>query len=556
MQGGDSISEGAGWYGEPATPAPERPRLTFDLDVDVCVIGGGLAGLTAAREIGLRGWSVAVLEALTVGSGASGRNVGFVLPGFLEDIESIVERVGLDHAKQLWALSEQGVDYIRALIRDTKMPGVEPVDGWLQVAKFSEDPEFNATATLLREEFGAQVETWPAEQVREHLRSPLYRNGIYFPRAFNINPHNYMVGLAAAAEQAGVRIFEHTPALSVDAAGVRKRIGTPSARVRAAQIVLAANTGLGALMPRLAASLLPVTSYVATTVPFGEQLKQAVTYTGGVSDTDFLDNHYRIVGGDRLVWNGALTMWESDPNRYARQLAGDIERAYPQLAPVEIDHVWSATVGSAVHRMPQIGEVERGVWLSGAYGGQGFNTSAVAGELIARGIADGDETWRLFAPYELVWAGGNLGRAAMQAMYWSRRARERVQAAFNSVPEEMAEPAPAAAAETEATAMIEPVAVDKPMLQPIEPVMEGPNSEAAAARDAAPESMPEQMAPAHDPTAMGAESDPMDRKKSSRRSGQAAPQKQSSKTKKTAASKQTVAPGEEPRPRNSARAEN
>ena len=107
----------------------------------------------------------------------------------------------------------------------------------------------------MREEFGAQAEAWSAEQVQEQLKSPLYQNAIHFPRAFHIHPMNYAMGLAAAAEQAGVRIFEHTPALSLDPAGIRKRVGTPSARVRAAQIVLAGNTGLGALMPRLADSL-------------------------------------------------------------------------------------------------------------------------------------------------------------------------------------------------------------------------------------------------------------------------------------------------------------
>ena len=99
-------STGAGWYEATRVESPERPRLNFDLDVDVCVVGAGLAGLTAAREIAQRGWSVAVLEGAHVGWAASGRNTGFVLPGFGAHIDDIVERVGLDHAKQLWALSE------------------------------------------------------------------------------------------------------------------------------------------------------------------------------------------------------------------------------------------------------------------------------------------------------------------------------------------------------------------------------------------------------------------------------------------------------------------
>ena len=432
MQAHKTISDGHSWYAETVVLAPERPRLTFDLDVDVCVIGGGLAGLTVAREVARRGWSVALLEAQTVASGASGRNVGFVLPGFMETIDRIIERVGMEQAKELWALSERGVEYVRDTIRDTNMPGVTPADGWLQVAKFRHDPALNKTATLLSEQFGAQVGSWSAEQVGAVLKSPLYRNGMHFPRAFTVHPVNYVQGLAAAAEQAGVRIFEHTPALSLDPAGIRKRIGTPSARVRAAQVVLAGNTGLEGLMPRLAASLLPVTSYVVTTVPLGDKLREAVTYQGGVSDTDFMDNHYRITGGDRLVCSGGLTTWQSDPKRFVRRLARDIRRAFPQLGSVAIDHVWSGTTGSPVHKMPQIGEIAPGVWVSNGYGGQGYNTSAVAGELIAAGIVEGDESWRAFSSYDLVWAGGKTGRSAMQVYYWSCRFRDRFDAVFNN----------------------------------------------------------------------------------------------------------------------------
>ena len=107
----------AGWYEANSVARPDRPRLSVDLDVDVCVIGAGLAGLTVAREVAQRGWSVAVLEAATVAWAASGRSLGFVLPGFPEDMRDIVERIGLDHAKQLWSLSEQGLEYVRSTRR-------------------------------------------------------------------------------------------------------------------------------------------------------------------------------------------------------------------------------------------------------------------------------------------------------------------------------------------------------------------------------------------------------------------------------------------------------
>src|SRR5437763_14960883 len=129
MTGTDPSRYGPTWYAATAVAAPARPALTHNLDVDLCVIGAGLAGLTVAREVARRGWSVAVLEAGQVAGGASGRNGGFVSPGFSEQIDAIVERVGLPRAKELWALSVSGVHYIRPAFRETAMSGVAPRDG-------------------------------------------------------------------------------------------------------------------------------------------------------------------------------------------------------------------------------------------------------------------------------------------------------------------------------------------------------------------------------------------------------------------------------------------
>jgi gamma-glutamylputrescine oxidase len=413
------------WYTDTMVAAPARAPLMADLDIDVCVVGAGLAGLTAAREIARRGSSVAVLEARRIAWNASGRNTGFVLPGFAQPMDTVVRRVGLAHAKALWALSEAGADYVWTTIGNTGMPGVDPAAaGWLNVSKEDDAEDDLALVALIGQEFGAPIEGWPAERVREVLKSRHYFHAVHFPQAFQIHPLNYALGLAAAAETAGARIFEETPALSIDPDGVRKRVVTPSGRVRASHIVLAGNVHLGAVMPRVSGTLVPVWTYVVTTAPLGARLEDAISYRGAVSDTELADNHYRIVGGDRLMWSGGMTTWEADPRRFVPRLQADIARVYPQLGEVAIEHVWSGVLGNALHRMPQIGELAPNVWLASGFGGHGLNTTAMAGDIIARAIVENDDTWRRFLPFDLVWAGGLTGRAAAQVHYWWFHARE------------------------------------------------------------------------------------------------------------------------------------
>jgi gamma-glutamylputrescine oxidase len=425
MSDSDTKAYGDSWYAATKVDAPPRPPLSFDLDVDVCVIGGGLAGLTTAREVARRGWSVVLLEAGRLAASASGRNTGFVLPGFGADADKLIARVGFERTKDLWTLSQAGLDYVRNAIRADGATGIDPQDGWLYVSKVDNNDEFLHFVGLLGE-LGCEIEGWPTERVRSVLRSERYFNAVNYLRALTIHPVNYALALAAAAERDGARIFENTPALSIDPTGVRKRIVTPGARLRASHVVLCGNVQLGPLMPRLAATLVPVTTYVITTAPLGNRLAETVGYRGGISDTDLADNHYRIVGGDRLMLSGRSTAWLRDVRHYIGALTGDIKKTYPQLGDVAVDYAWAGTLGITVHRMPQIGELGPGVWLASGFGGHGLNTTAMAGNIIARAIVEGDQTWRQFTPFELVWAGGVFGRAAAQLRVWIKRLRAAV----------------------------------------------------------------------------------------------------------------------------------
>lgn len=411
------------WYAGTTPVPPSRTPLSYDVDVDVCVIGGGLAGLTVAREVARRGWSVALLEARRIAWNASGRNSGVVLPGFSTPVEKVVERIGLPAAGALWELSQSGVQYIREAIADIGDIGIIEGNGWLHVSKWWPDADRILARVGLLGEMGIRVEAWQTDRVRDALRTNHYFGAIHFPDGFQINPLAYALGLASAAVQAGVRIFENTRVTAADLAGIRKRIDTPRGRVRAGHVVLAGNIHLDGIARPLADTLIPVTAFTGVTQPLGRKLAHAVAFRGAVSDSRHASHHYRVVGENRLLWTGSASvgsMWAR------KSLERTIRATYPQLGPVRFEYFWPAGTGFAVHRMPQIGQVQPGVWLASAFGGHGLNTSAMAGYLIARAIVEGDDTWRRFLPFELVWAGGRAGRTVAYAATWWQRRSEAV----------------------------------------------------------------------------------------------------------------------------------
>jgi gamma-glutamylputrescine oxidase len=438
----DSASRASPRLSSVRAAAPTFAPLAHDLDVDVCVIGGGLAGITVARELARRHWSVAVLEAKRIAWNASGRNGGFVLPGFAEDIDAIIDRVGVAHAKQLWALSVNGVEYVRSAMRELRMPGVDSGQGFLKVSLRDRVEPLQRRAARLQE-FGSPVDLWSTDRVRAMLHTDRYFQALRWPQAFYLHPLTYALGLASFAEQAGARIFEETPAVALDVSGVRKRVDTPTGRVRAHHVVLAGGAHLGSLFAANSGTVMPVVSYLAATAPLGERLGQAIRYAGGVADMRLGGDHYRAVQGDRLLWGGGISTRTPVPQALAQRIARRIGAIYPQLGMVNVTYTVSGVMGYAVHKMPQIGEIAPGLWLANAFGGQGLNTTAMAGGLIAGAIVEGDDRWRLFAPYELVWAGGNMGRVAAQCLFWAVEGARRARLAVSSYRTRRHRPAPA-----------------------------------------------------------------------------------------------------------------
>jgi gamma-glutamylputrescine oxidase len=272
------------FHDETAIARPERAALVYDLDVEAVVVGGGYAGLWTALSLAARGKTVALIEAGRLGEGASGRNAGFVAPGYATSIETLLGRVGPDHARALWALSVAGVERVRGLIAEPGMAGVAPVAGKLTLWRHGDGSGAQRRAERL-DAWGTAAQVWTGERLAEAVTSARYVAGMHQPEAFHVHPLNLLIGLAAAAEAAGARLFEMTPATAVDLGGLRKVVTTPRGRLRAQDVVFCGSAALRQHLSGLGRFVLPVRTHMAATAPLGEALAGAIRYTGAIADT-------------------------------------------------------------------------------------------------------------------------------------------------------------------------------------------------------------------------------------------------------------------------------
>ena len=390
--------------------------------VDVCVVGAGLAGLTTALEICRRGLSVVLVEAENVASGASGRNGGFVSAGFAQGILQVANRVGIERARQLYDLSRMGVRYIRDQINAFES-AILMGTGCLSILRYEDGGESHLSVRHARDDLDHEFEYWPKDKVREAFATSRYHSAVYEPDAFHIHPLNYALALADEIECHGGRIFENSPGLRLARVTGGVELLTPKGKVRAGQIVLCTGPGKG-LLPALSRCVLPVATHVVVSAPFAGISDECIRTSAAIADSRRAGDYYRIVGEDRLLWGGKITTRRTPPRRLPEIMKKTIVGVYPQLARIEIEYGWSGLMSYCLHKMPVIGELEPGIWAATGFGGNGLNTTAMAGCLVASAITEGDERWRLFAPYSPVWAGGPFGQLGVQCSYWWMQARD------------------------------------------------------------------------------------------------------------------------------------
>lgn len=406
------------YYDSTAVPAPSRPALRGVVETETCVVGGGLGGLSVALDLAERGRDVALLEAERISWGASGRNGGFVAAGFSAGNLHLVDTLGEVRAKTLFDLSRMGQALVAARIDRYAFPGVGKEIGGLRCAMRGHEDLLHRQQARMAKIFGVELDLWSGAKVRQVLATERYGGGLHNAQTFSVHPHNLTLGLAAAAERQGARIFEATRVRSLDLDKADKRIVTAEGEVRARRVVIACGGYIGGLNWRLAAATVPIATFVAVTEPLGVELDAAVGTRFAISDLQFATNYYRRVGTDRLLWGGRVKAWEPGPEAIDRDLKRDMAASYPALKDARFDFVWSGLMSYLGHHMPAIGRLADEVWYATGFGGLGLALTSMAGRLIGSAIDEADTRWQNFEPFGLPFAGGPLGRVPAQFVYW------------------------------------------------------------------------------------------------------------------------------------------
>ncbi|WP_372740184.1 NAD(P)/FAD-dependent oxidoreductase [Neptunomonas sp.] len=403
-------------------------ELTGEISSDVCVIGAGYTGLSAALHLAEKGYSVTVLEAKRVGWGASGRNGGQVCPGHNMDHETLTTQVGELAAQALWDMSVDSVALVKQLIKKHDIR-CDLKKGVLHVAaKKLHVSSMQASVEHKQQVLGYEAIGYvPRDEVQSMLGTDHFYAGEYWSEGVHLHPLNYALGLAEAAVKAGVHIYENSRVCHYEG-GKNGRVNTASGVVKARNILLACNGYLGKLEPRVAAKIMPINNFMLATEPLSVELCRQINRDDvAVADSKFVVNYFRLSADKRLLWGGGenyTTRFPQDIRGFVRKYMLDV---YPELAAVKIDYAWGGTLAITRNRMPHFARIDDNVFVAQGYSGHGVALATLGGKLMAEAVSGSSEKFDLFAKVPTPdFPGGTLLRwpgLVVGMLYYSLRDR-------------------------------------------------------------------------------------------------------------------------------------
>lgn len=420
------LSPGQDYY-RATSAAADYPAIEGAADYAICIIGGGFAGLSTAVSLMERGQAgVVLLEADTIGHGASGRNGGFVFGGFSLGERELVGAVGAADARKLYHLTLEAVATIRRRIRQYGIECDARDEGVYLANWFGDQRILDRQQRFMADSFGVEWQRIGRAELAGRLLTDRYSGALFEPGAFHFHPLKYARGQARALAAGGVRIHEQSRATRIARDGQGWRVTTARGEVRAREVVVCCGGYLERLSPRLARAMLPIATYVMVTEPLGERMHGALRTGAAVYDTRFAFDYYRPLADGRLLWGGRISVRDRDAGDVARLLYADMLRVYPQLAGVKVDYAWSGMMSYGRHKMPQLGRLSDGSWYGMGFGGHGVAPTTLAGEVLASALCGEGADLACFAPWKLPATGGPAGLFAAQLTYWYYALRDRL----------------------------------------------------------------------------------------------------------------------------------
>lgn len=375
------------WYTATATPPHPYPPLKGEARADVCVIGAGYTGLSAALHLAQAGLSVIVLEAQRVGFGASGRNGGQVGSGQRLEQNDLEKLLGKGHAHDLWHLGEDAKALVQNLIRDHKID-CHYRDGVAHAYWQARDvPHDHAYADKMRRDYHYdKIEVLDRNAMRDLVRSPSYHGGSVDWGAGHLHPLEFAFGIARAAGAAGATIYEDALVHQIDH-GTPATIRTDKGQVIADHVILATNGYHGGLDRKVAARVMPINNFIVATEPLGDRAQAEVLSKDiAVADSKFVVNYFRLSHDGRLLFGGGENYGYRFPKDIAAKVRKPMLEVFPHLSDARIDYAWGGTLAITMNRLPHFGRPQPNVLSAGGYSGHGVALAVLAGRTMAEAI--------------------------------------------------------------------------------------------------------------------------------------------------------------------------